>query len=75
VPPERGPGGTSRPPDVPWQFLLRAAVVSCGLALLLIVKVHGAAFYVAWALIGLALVSEAIATVVHRRRTRRRGRA
>jgi hypothetical protein len=43
--------------------------------LLLIVKVHGAAFYVAWALIGLALVSEAIATVVHWRHARRQGPA
>jgi hypothetical protein len=41
----------------------------------LIVEVRGAAFYVAWSLIGLAPVSEAIATVVHWRRARRRGRA
>lgn len=69
---ERGPGATSTPPHVPWQFLARAAMVSCGLALLLIVKVHGVAFYVAWWLIGLALVTEAIATVVHWHRARRR---
>jgi hypothetical protein len=41
----------------------------------LIVEVRGAAFYVAWSLIGLALISEAIATVVHWRRPHRRGRA
>jgi hypothetical protein len=75
VPFERGSGGADGPPDVPWQFLVRAAAVSCGLALLLIVQVHGAAFYLAWSLIGLALVSEAIATVVHWRRARHRARA
>ena len=57
----------------PWQFLLRAAAVITGLTLLLIVDVHGAAFYVAWALIVLALVTEAAATLVYRRR--QRGRA
>jgi hypothetical protein len=41
----------------------------------LIVQVRGAAFYVAWSLIGLALITEAIATVVHWRRARHRGRA
>jgi hypothetical protein len=75
VPSERASGDTRGPPDVPWRFLVRAAAVSCGLALLLIVDVHGAAFYLAWSLIGLALISEAIATVVHWRRARRRGRA
>ena len=39
--------------------------------LLLIVDVHGVAFFVAWALIGLALVSEGAATFVYRRRSRR----
>ena len=56
----------------PWQFLLRAAAVITGLTLLLIVDVHGAAFYVAWALIVLALVTEGAATLVYwlRQRTR-----
>jgi hypothetical protein len=34
--------------------------------------VHGVAFYVAWALIVLALASEAVATLVYWARTRRR---
>ena len=56
----------------PWQFLLRAAAVITGLTLLLIVDVHGAAFYVAWALIVLALVTEGAATLVYWLRQRRR---
>jgi hypothetical protein len=55
----------------PGQFLLRAAAVITGLTLLLIVDVHGAAFYVAWTLIVLALVTEAAATLVYWRRGRR----
>jgi hypothetical protein len=55
---------------LPWQFGLRAVAVATGLALLLIVDVHGVAFYVAWGLIGLALISEAAATLVYRRRSR-----
>jgi hypothetical protein len=62
---------TAGPP--PWQFLLRAVAVITGLTLLLIVDVHGAAFYVAWALIVLALVTEGAATLVYWRR--QRGRA
>jgi hypothetical protein len=62
-------GGTPAPP---WQFLFRAALVIAGLTLLLIVDVHGAAFYVAWGLIVLALASEAVATLVYYVRTRRR---
>jgi uncharacterized membrane protein len=54
----------------PWQFLLRAVAVVTGLTLLLIVDVHGAAFYVAWALIVLALVTEAAATLVYWHRQR-----
>lgn len=63
---------TSRtpPPAVPWQFAVRAAAVVTGLTLLLIVDVHGAAFYLAWALIGLSLASEAAATLVYWRRSR-----
>jgi hypothetical protein len=53
--------------------VFRAVAVITGLTLLLIVDVHGAAFYVAWALIVLALVSELIATIVYRRRVRSRG--
>jgi hypothetical protein len=59
-------------PAPPWQFLLRAAAIVTGLILLLIVDVHGAAFYVAWALIVLALVTEAVATFVYWRRLRGR---
>lgn len=58
------------PPGPPWQFLVRAAMVVVGLTLLLIVNVRGAAFYVAWGLIGLALLSEASAIVVYRLRRR-----
>jgi hypothetical protein len=53
------------PGGVPWQFLFRAACVITGLVLLLIVDVRGAAFYVAWSLIVLALASEAVATLVY----------
>ena len=65
--PPRGP-----PPAVPWQFATRAVAVITGLTLLVIVDVHGTVFYVAWGLIGLALVSEAVATFVYWRRSRRR---
>ena len=44
-----------------------------GLSLLLIVDVRGVAFYVAWTLIVLALLSEAAATLVYWRRSRRPG--
>ena len=57
------------PPGPPWQFLVRAAAVITGLALLLIVDVRGAAFYFAWSLIVLALASEAAATYVFWRRS------
>jgi hypothetical protein len=50
---------------LPWQFGFRAVAVITGLTMLLIVDVHGVAFYVAWSLIVLALVSEAAATVVY----------
>jgi hypothetical protein len=55
----------------PWQFAVRAVAVITGLMLLLIVDVHGVAFYVAWSLIVLALTSEAAATLVYWRRSRR----
>ena len=55
----------------PWQFLVRAVVLGTGLVLLLLADASGAIFYVAWGLIGLALVSEAAATVAHWRRSRR----
>jgi hypothetical protein len=75
VPTGGGPNQTSWTlPAPPWQFLVRAIVVVTGLALLLIVDVRGAAFYVAWTLIGLALISEGAATLAHWRRSRR-GRA
>jgi hypothetical protein len=53
------------PAGLPWQFGFRAAAVITGLTLLLIVDVHGLAFYVAWSLIVLALVSEGAATLVY----------
>ena len=65
-----GPTGGMRP-GPPWQFLFRAAAVIAGLTLLLIVDVHGAAFYLAWSLIVLALASEAAATLVYWHRARR----
>jgi hypothetical protein len=55
----------------PWQFAVRGLAVAAGLALLLIVEVRGAVFYVAWSLIVLALASEAAATLVHWHRSRR----
>ena len=65
--------GGPRPRTVsapPWQFLVRAAMVITGLTMLLIVDVRGAAFYSAWALIVLALATEALATFVYWRRSR-----
>jgi len=50
---------------VPWQFALRAAMVITGLTLLLIVDVHGVAFYIAWSVIVLALATEGVATAVY----------
>ena len=70
------PGPRGLPPSAPpWQFLIRAAAVITGLTFLLIVDVHGTAFYIAWSLIVLALVSEGAATLVHwlRSRAARRG--
>ena len=46
-------------------------MVITGLTLLLIVNVHGVVFYIAWTLIVLALATEALATVVYWRRSRR----
>ena len=64
-------GGGRSPPGPPWQFLLRAAMVVTGLTLLLIVDVRGVVFYIAWTLIVLALATEALATLVYWRRSRR----
>jgi cytochrome c oxidase subunit IV len=44
--------------------------VIAGLTLLLIVDVHGLAFYIAWSLIVLALLSEGVATAVYWQRSR-----
>jgi hypothetical protein len=52
------------------QFLVRAAAIVVGLTMLLIVDVRGVAFYVAWALIVLAFLSETTATLVYWRRLR-----
>ena len=68
---ETWPSRARPPPTVPWQFAGRAVAVITGLTLLLIVDVRDAAFYLAWALIVLALLSEAAATVVYWRRARR----
>ena len=57
---------------VPRQFLLRVALVALGAGLLLLGDVQGAAAYVAWALIGLALASELMASLVWYRRDRLR---
>jgi hypothetical protein len=73
---DRPPGLHARPSSAPpWQFLVRAVAVITGLTLLLIVDVRGAAFYVAWALIVLALATEGLATLVYWRRSRSRPRA
>jgi hypothetical protein len=63
------PLGPSAAPS--WQFPLRVAAVLTGLTPLLVVDVHGVAFYIAWTLIGLALLSEIAATLVYWRRSRR----
>jgi hypothetical protein len=46
-------------------------MVITGLVLLLVVDVHGVVFYVAWALIVLALVGEALGTLVYWVQSRR----
>jgi hypothetical protein len=56
----------------PWQSAVRAAAIVTGLTPLLIVDVHGAAFFFAWGLIRLAPASEAAATFVYWRRARER---
>jgi hypothetical protein len=68
--PPRGP-----PPAIPWQFGVRAVAILAGLTLLVLVDVHGAVFYFAWGLIGFALVTEAVATLVYRRRSREQERS
>jgi hypothetical protein len=70
------PSGDGRPtswppPGLPWQFGFRASAVIAGLTLLLIVDVHGVAFYLAWTLIVLALASETAGTLVYLLRSRR----
>jgi hypothetical protein len=64
------PGRGGRPAPH-WQFLVRATMVITGLVLLLVVDVHGAVFYVAWALIVLALAGEALGTLVYWVQSRR----
>jgi hypothetical protein len=58
------------PPALPWQFAVRAVAVITGLTLLVLVEVHGVVFYIAWGLIGFALLTEAAATLVYWRRYR-----
>jgi hypothetical protein len=60
----RGPPAAAGP-RFPWQFAVRAVAVTTGLFLLLLGDVHGAAFYVAWSLIVLALLTEGAATAVY----------
>jgi len=62
--------GGRAPPGLPWQFALRAVLVVTGLTLLLIVDVRGVVFYLAWAAIGLALLSETAAMLLYWRRSR-----
>jgi hypothetical protein len=63
------------PAGLPRQFVLRVALVVLGAGLLLIGGVQGAAAYLAWGLIGVALASELTANLVWYRRDRlRRGR-
>jgi hypothetical protein len=49
----------------PVQFVVRAVMIVVGLTLLLVVDVRGVAFYVSWALIAVALLSEVVATIVY----------
>jgi hypothetical protein len=49
----------------PLQFVVRAIMIVVGLTLLLVVDVRGVAFYIAWGLIAVALLSEAVATLVY----------
>ena len=65
-------GRPARPPAprVPWQYVVRATAVVAGLTLLLVVEVRGFVFYLAWGLIVLALLTEALATLVYWRRSR-----
>jgi hypothetical protein len=63
-------GDPQRPRAFPWQFAIRAAMVIAGLTLLLVVDVKGVGFYLAWGLIGLALLSEAAATIAYWLRSR-----
>ena len=65
-------GRPERPPAsrIPRQFVVRATAVVAGLTLLLVVDVHGLVFFLAWGLIVLALVTEAVATFVYWRRSR-----
>ena len=46
-------------------------MVITGLVLLLVVDVHGVVFFMAWALIVMALVGEALGTLVYWVRSRR----
>jgi hypothetical protein len=55
---------------MPPQFLARAIAIVVGLTMLLVVNVRGVGFYVAWSLIGVAFLSEVVATIVHVRRSR-----
>jgi hypothetical protein len=60
------------PAGLPRQFVLRVALVALGAGLLLVGDVQGAAAYLAWGLIGVALASELTANLVWYRRVRLR---
>jgi hypothetical protein len=68
-----GPRPPREPPPrrFPWQFAIRFVAVVTGLTLLLVVSVKGVVFYLALGLIALSVISEAAATVVYWRRSRR----
>ena len=53
--------------------MVRTVLVVTGLTLLLIVDVRGVVFYLAWAAIGLALLSETAAMLLYWRRSRQGG--
>jgi hypothetical protein len=55
---------------MPPQFLARAIAIIVGLTMLLVVNVRGVGFYMAWSLIGVAFLSEVVATILHLRRSR-----
>jgi hypothetical protein len=66
------PHRTPRPGAAPFPyFVVRAAVLSAGLALLFVAKAHGPLEAVAWCLVGAPVAGELVGSFVYlRRRTR-----